>query len=270
MFNVESNNIQNFINLQIDKFKESKNKEAYIKIFGAALSSIPWFGAFLNAALEINNDSKKNKQNHLKDFWIEEHANKINNLSNTLSEIVIRLEQFPQEINERLQSEEYLQLVRKAFRIWDNSDTIEKRELVQKLLTNAGASKLVQDDIIRLFLDWIGLYHEVHFEIIRQVYNNKVSRSKIWNELNGSIVREDSLEADLFKLLIRDLSTGGVIRQVKKKDFQGNFIKDKPTKKTGTSALFKSAFDEKDEYELTELGRHFVHYTLNDLVSRIA
>jgi hypothetical protein len=31
----------------------------------------------------------------------------------------------------------------------------------------------------------------------------------------------------------------------------------------------KSAFDDVEQYELTELGRHFVHYTMNEVVPRI-
>lgn len=31
----------------------------------------------------------------------------------------------------------------------------------------------------------------------------------------------------------------------------------------------KSAFDDKEGYELTELGTQFVHYTMNELVPKI-
>jgi hypothetical protein len=31
----------------------------------------------------------------------------------------------------------------------------------------------------------------------------------------------------------------------------------------------KSAFDDSEQYELTELGRQFVHYTMNEVVPRI-
>lgn len=31
----------------------------------------------------------------------------------------------------------------------------------------------------------------------------------------------------------------------------------------------KSAFDDNGSYELTELGKKFVHYTTNELVSRV-
>ena len=182
-----------------------------------------------------------------------------------------RLDEFPEEIDERLESEGYSQLVKKSFRSWDNADTQEKREIVRKLLTNAGASKVVPDDLIRLFLDWIDSYHEAHFAVIRIVHQNSgCTRHAIWQELHGEIPREDSLEADLFKLLIRDLSTGGVIRQHRETDYSGNFLR-KPAKKSQgrTTSTLTSAFDDKDGYELTELGSHFVHYTMNEAVPRI-
>jgi hypothetical protein len=191
-------------------------------------------------------------------------------LAETLLTVMKRLDEFPEEINNRLESEEYLQIVRKSFRSWDNSDTHEKRELIRKLLTNSGTNSLDPDDLIRLFLDWIDLYHEVHFLVIKVIYQKPgVTRFEIWQELNGKSAKENSLEADLFKLLIRDLSMGSVIRQHRETDYYGNFIK-KPVKKPSTpSRTMKSAFDDSESYELTELGQKFVHYTMNEVVPRI-
>ena len=31
----------------------------------------------------------------------------------------------------------------------------------------------------------------------------------------------------------------------------------------------KSAFDDQEQYELTELGKQFVHYTMNELVTQL-
>jgi hypothetical protein len=91
----------------------------------------------------------------------------------------------------------------------------------------------------------------------------------MWQELNGVEVREDSLEADLFKLLVRDLSTGSVIRQHRQTDYAGNFIKRPQRRSTMPSRTFKSAFDDQESYELTELGKQFVHYTMNEVVPQI-
>ena len=79
---------------------------------------------------------------------------------------------------------------------------------------------------------------------------------------------EDSAEADLYKLLIRDLSTGSVIRQHRESNAYGEFVK-KPRKKRTSGDTLKSAFDEEESYELTELGVQFVHYTMEEVVPRI-
>ncbi|WP_020600611.1 hypothetical protein [Spirosoma panaciterrae] len=260
-----------------DKIKEelaasvqSKRKRIFSKIFGAALGSIPWVGGFLSAMTDFKSDEGQVKNNELYEQWLSEHTKKMRLLGETLVDVAKRLDDFPEEINERLESEEYLDIVRKSFRSWDNADTFDKRELIRKLLTNAGAHQLVPDDLIRLFLDWINLYHEIHFAVIKVIYQNPgVTRYDIWHELNGTSVRENSLEADLFKLLIRDLSMGSVIRQHIQTDYYGNFMKKPKANHSSASNTMKSAFDDQEQYELTELGKQFVHYTMNEVVRKI-
>ena len=211
------------------------------------------------------------KNNDLYEQWFLEHEKKIKELNKALNNILKRLNDFPDEINKRLESDEYLNIVRKGFRIWDSSDTEEKREIIRKLITNAGAYDMVDDDLIRLFLDWINQYHEIHFAIIKAIQkNNNATRFYIWHQINGKEVREDSLEADLFKTLIRDLTLGGVIRQHRLIDYEGNYLKKTPAKKKAyLSTTMKSAFDDNESYELTDLGQSFVHYTMNELVNRM-
>jgi len=248
---------------------EPKRKRIFKKFFAAALGSIPWVGGFLNAAMDFKADENQFKANSLYTQWLQEHSKKMSELGETLTNVAVRLNEFPEEIDQRIESEEYLQIVKKAFRTWNETDTTEKKELVRKLITNAGAYKLVPDDLIRLFIDWINIYHEVHFAVIKSIFENSgITRSQIWNLLNGTNVREDSLEADLFKMIIRDLSMGGVIRQHRITNYQGDFIK-KTTKKA-SSSIYKSAFDNQEQYELTELGKQFVHYTMNEIVDRIS
>lgn len=81
-------------------------------------------------------------------------------------------------------------------------------------------------------------------------------------------MREDSTDADLFRLLFRDLSTGGIIRQHRETDYAGNFIRKAPQRHSAQSGMpnaMKSAFDDEDGYELTQLGQQFVHYAMTDL-----
>lgn len=123
-----------------------------------------------------------------------------------------------------------------------------------------------------MFIDWIGQYSALHFKVIGAIYNSRgISRGAIWRKIGKGQVREDSADVDLYKLLIRDLSTGGVIRQHRETDYHGNFISKPATKRSagGGSRVLTSAFDEEDMYELTELGQHFVHYAMTELTSRI-
>jgi hypothetical protein len=249
----------------------TKRERIFLLIMGAVLGSIPWVGGFLSASLNFKSSEEQVKNNQLYEQWFEEHEKKMKELFGTLASVLKRLDEFPEEINQRLESEEYLNIVRKAFRIWDTSDTLEKKEIIRKLVSNAGAYTLVDDDLIRLFLNWISYYHEVHFAVIRAIYHDEgITRYGIWQQLNGKEVQENSMEADVFKLLIRDLSTGGVIRQHRPVNYDGSFIKKTPAKKNLYSTnTMKSAFDDSDSYELTELGKKFVHYTMNELVPRV-
>ena len=84
------------------------------------------------------------------------------------------------------------------------------------------------------------------------------------------VPRDNSAEADLYRMLIRDLSTGGVIRQPRETDYQGRFKKKQRTPRRVSSSTMESAFEDTKTYVLTELGSQFVHYTMNELVGRIA
>jgi hypothetical protein len=97
-----------------------------------------------------------------------------------------------------------------------------------------------------------------------------MARAAIWRNIHGEFPREDSAEADLFKMLIRDLSMGGVIRQHRETTYDGKFIARKPARTGTATGTMKSAFDDQEPYELTEMGRQFVHYTMEELVPRIA
>jgi hypothetical protein len=201
--------------------------------------------------------------------WLEEHHLKMKNLARDLTEIVERLDSLGDEIQSRIESEQYLALVRKSFRLWDQADTEQKREYIKKLIANAGASTLCPDDLIRLFLDWLERYHEAHFKVMREIFKNPgITRHKIWANIHGKFPRDDSSEADLFRLLIGDLSTGRIIRQHRDTNYAGQFIA-KTRSKSPSPGVMKSAFDDEEPYELTELGKQFVHYVFSDIIKRI-
>lgn len=240
------------------------------KVIMAALGAIPWVGSLLNAAQAFREEESQIKTDSLQRQWLEEHKLKLNHLVKDLYEITRRLDGVGDDIQKRLESEEYLALVRKAFRIWDQADTDQKREYVRHLIANAGATLAAPDDLVRLFLDWLNTYHEAHFAVIREIYKNPgITRAKIWETIHGQFPREDSSEADLFKMLVTDLSIGHVVRQHRETNVYGQFVKKTSSGRGSSSGTMKSAFDDEEPYVLTELGKKFVHYVFTDIVPKI-
>lgn len=207
-------------------------------------------------------------------MWVQEHEQRLRAFQSALEEIASRFDDLGEDAQDRAQSEEYLDLVRKGFAVWDRVSTPSRRKYVQLLLANAAGTSLRDDDVVRLFLDWIDRYHDSHFQIVRAVYQNRgISRLGIWRAIGneGVVPREDSSDADLFRMLMHDLSTGRIIRQAREVNEYGEFLK-KPRggPRRPASDVMKSSFDDEDAYELSELGQEFVHYVLQDVVSRIA
>lgn len=255
----------------IGNFIDSKYKK-YGRFVLAALSSLPWIGGVLGAWASYSGEKEQDQINDLHKFWIEGHREKIKELGVTLNDIFGRLENFGDEIKQRIESPEYLALVKQTFRTWDQADTFEKRQMLKKLITNAGAIKLCDDDLVRLFIGWTNQYHESHFAVIREIYKNPgITRAEIWANIHGERPKENSAEADLFKYLIRELSTGGVVRQQRETDYEGNFLRRRsaPVAKGMGKTTMESAFEETKPYELTELGAQFIHYVMEDVVTQI-
>ena len=254
---------------KLQSLEPSRRKRVFRKLMAAALGSIPWIGGFLTAAQSYKEEEGQIETDNLQRQWLEEHKVRLQALARDLAEIINRLDLLGDEIQDRIESQEYLALVRKAFRSWDQADTEQKRDYVKHLIANAGAATLRPDDLVRLFLDWLDRYHEAHFMVIREIYKNPgATRYDIWANVRGEFPKDNSSEADLFRLLIGDLSTGRVIRQARDTNIRGQFL----TKKRGRSShpgVLKSAFDDVEPYELTELGRQFVHYVFTDVVTRI-
>lgn len=243
---------------------------AFEKFISAAVGSIPWVGGFIAAAIDLKLGERETLQDDLQTRWLNEHTDKLGRLADTLNDITARFDDLGEQIHERIQSEDYLNLVRRAFRAWDRADTDEKRRYVANLVSNASGTTLCSDDVIRLFIDWLDTYHEAHFAVIREIYQNPgCTRHDIWSSIYREFPREDSAEADLFKLLVRDLSTGSVIRQRRTTTEDGQFLKKRTTRRRSSSRTMESAFEDTKPYVLTELGKQFIHYTMSEAVPRI-
>lgn len=248
--------------------------DRYVYFAMAALGSIPWVGGVIGALAAIGAAEDQDKINRIQQLWIREHKGKIGELFGTLETVLQRLDGMGEDIRARIESPEYLALVRQVFRSWDQADTQEKKLMLQRLIINAGAIELCADDLVRLFVSWIATYHEAHFIVIREIYRNPgITRGAVWDKIQSERPREDSAEADLYRYLIRDINLGGVIRQVRETDGLGRFMtKDtrgtKGSKSPGPRPM-ESAFEGTKPYILTALGEQFVHYVMEDVAPQI-
>ncbi len=266
-----SDSIIEYIKSELSKASPSTRKRAFEKFVLAALGSIPWVGGFISAAVSLKTEEGSIRANNLQIQWLEEHQRKMIKLAGVLHDIALRFETLGDQIDERIQSEEYLDLVRRAFRAWDRADTDEKRKYVANIVSNSSGTRLCSDDVVRLFIDWLDSYHEAHFAVIREIYKQPgVTRLDIWESIHGELPREDSAEADLFRLLIHDLSTGRVIRQARETTDDGRFLRKQTAhRKVRASSTMETAFEDTKPYVLTEFGKQFVHYTMNEVVPRV-
>jgi len=242
-----------------------------LQVIGGA---VPFAGGVLSAAAGAWSENEQERVNRFFEQWVKMLQDEIREKERTILEILARLDIHDKEIADRLESKEFQSLLKKTFREWSGAESEDKRTYIRNILANAAASKMVSDDVVRLFIDWLKMYSELHFKVIAVIYqhgSNGVSRGGIWRDLGKSEVAENSADADLFKLLIRDLSTGSVIRQHREVDYHGNFIPKTPDRRPKGSGPkpITSAFDDEESYELTELGKQFVHYAMTDLPLKI-
>ena len=234
--------------------------------------AVPFAGGVLSAVAGAWSEGEQEKVNRFFKHWVRMLQDELKEKEQTIIEIMARLDLQDEAISSRVESKEYQSLVKKTFREWSGAESEDKREYIRNILSNAAATQVSSDDVIRLYIDWINQYSEMHFQVIGAIYNSDgITRREIWRKIGKGLVREDSADADLYKLLFRDLSTGGIIRQHRETDRFGNFVP-KPTKRRPKGSGPKptvSAFDEKEGYELTALGKQFVHYAMTDLPPRI-
>ena len=233
---------------------------------------IPFAGGTLSAAAGAWSEAEQERVNRFFEAWIRMLQDELKEKAQTILEIMARLDLQDDAIASRVESKEFQSLLNKTFRDWAGVESEQRRVYIRNVLSNAAASKLTSDDVVRMFIDWIGEYSEMHFQVIGAIYNSDgISRGEVWRKIGRGEVREDSADADLYKLLFRDLSTGGIIRQHREVDYYGNFISKTPRhrpKGSGPKPM-ASAFDEEDGYDLTELGRQFVHYAMTELPPKI-
>ncbi len=233
---------------------------------------VPFVGGVLSAIAGAWSEGEQEKVNRFFEHWVRMLQDELKEKECTIIEIMARLDLQDEAISKRIESKEYQSLVKKTFREWSGAESEQKRVFIRNILANAAATQVSSDDVVRMYIDWINQYSEMHFQVIGAIYNsNGITRGAIWKKIGKGTVKESSADADLYKLLFRDLSTGSIIRQHREVDYYGNFVT-KQTQRRPKGSRPKpsvSAFDEVEGYELTELGKQFVHYAMSDLPLKI-
>jgi hypothetical protein len=249
--------------------KVAKISRGALQVAGGA---VPIAGGVLSAIAGAWSEAEQHRHNQFFEHWIRMLKDELKEKEKTIFEIMARLDLQDEEIAKRVESKEYQSLLKKAFREWAGTESETKRAYVRNVLSNAAGSRVSSDDVVRLYLDWLVNYSELHFQVIGAIYNSDgITRGEIWKKIGKGEVREDSAEADLYKLLFRDLSTGQIIRQHRETDYYGNFVPKTPDRRPKGSGPkpMVSAFDDTEGYDLTELGKQFVHYAMTELPPKI-
>lgn len=249
--------------------KGAKFSRGALQVVGGV---VPFAGGVLSAIAGAWSEGEQDRVNRFFEHWVRMLQDEIKEKEQTIIEIMARLDLQDEAIAARVESKEFQSLVKKTFRDWSGAESEDKRKYIRNILANAAATQVSSDDVVRLYIDWINIYSEMHFQVIAAVYNSDgITRGDIWKKIGKGPVRENSADADLYKLLFRDLSTGGIIRQHRETDHFGNFISKTPQrspKGIGPKSVV-SAFDTEEGYDLTALGQQFVHYAMTDLPPRI-
>lgn len=259
-----------------DTFPEAGNTGKFLRGALQVISgAVPFAGGLFSAAAGAWSEHEQERVNSFLKHWLKMFEDEMREKQRTILEIMARLDIHDEKIQQRIGSQEYQSLLKKTFREWSGAESEDKRTYIRNVLANAAASTLTSDDVVRLFIKWLTDYSELHFKVMAVVYkhgSDGITRGGVWNELGRGSVTENSADADLFKLLFRDLSTGGVIRQHREVDYHGNFIPKAAQRRPKGSGPrpVTSAFDDEDSYELTELGKQFVHYAMTDLPLKIS
>ncbi len=260
-------------NNEDNQFPESGKVAKYSRGALQAISgAIPFAGGVFSAIAGAWSEGEQEKINRFFEHWVRMLRDELKEKEATIIEIMARLDLQDEAISKRVESKEYQSLVKKTFREWAGAESEEKRVYIRNILANAAASQVSSDDVVRMYIDWISQYSEMHFQVIGAIYNSDgITRGEIWRKIGKGQVREDSADADLYKLLIRDLSTGGIIRQHRETDRFGNFITKQTQRRPKGSGPKSpvSAFDENEGYDLTGLGQQFVHYAMSALPLKI-
>jgi len=115
-----------------------------MSILGGA---IPLLGGAVSGAAGAWSEKEQDHFNRVAASWLQLQKDEIKEIGVTIAEILTRLDLNDEDIRKRIESPEYLSLLKKCFRDWSAAESEAKRILVRNLLSNAAVNKICTDDV---------------------------------------------------------------------------------------------------------------------------
>lgn len=152
--------------------KIAKISRGALQVIGGV---VPFAGGVLSAVAGAWSEGEQEKVNRFFEHWVQMLHDEIKEKEETILDIMARLNLQDEEISKRVESKEYQSLVKKTFREWSGAESEEKRVYIRNILSNAATSRMSSDDVVRIYIDWINQYSEMHFQIIGAVIPPQVN-----------------------------------------------------------------------------------------------
>lgn len=159
----------------------AKISRGTLQVAGGA---VPFAGGILSAIAGAWSEHEQERVNRFFEHWIRMLQDELKEKEQTILEIMARLDLTDEAIATRVESKEYQALLKKTFRDWPGAESETKRGYIRNILSNAAASRLTSDDVVRMFINWLSTYSELHFEVIGAIYNNAgITRGEVWRRI---------------------------------------------------------------------------------------
>lgn len=126
----------------------------------ACLGGVPVVGGVFGGVAGGWSEKEQNHYNRVFASWLRLQEDELKEIAQTIAEILSRLNLNNENIQKRIESPEYLSLLKKCFRDWSAAESEQKRVFIRNLLINAAAHKLCSDDVVRMFIKWIDIYSD--------------------------------------------------------------------------------------------------------------
>src|SRR2546422_2043314 len=102
----------------------------------ACLGGIPGIGGVFGAGAGAWSEAEQEKFKKILAAWLRLQEEEIREIGKTLFEVMARVDTTDEKIRERVESPEYLSLVKECFRDWSAAESEEKRRMIRNLLAN--------------------------------------------------------------------------------------------------------------------------------------